>query len=82
MEYTIDTIKAIIASDSDMADKISALPYNLHLGDLMDFMGVCESTMRKITQQPGFPYMKIGISKFTVPRPLFLSWYFSNCFYR
>ena len=82
MEQNIDRIKAIIGSDSDMAEKINAMPYNLHLEDLIDFLGFCESTTRKITQQPGFPYVKTGISKLTVPRPLFLEWYFSNCFYR
>ncbi len=82
MDQTIDEIKAIISSDSDMAEKINSMPYNLHLEDLMDFLGFCESTTRKITQQPGFPYIKTGITKLTVPRPLFLEWYFSNCFYR
>lgn len=81
MERSVDEIKAIISSDSDMAEKINAMPYNLHLEDLIDFFGFCESTMRKVTQQPGFPYIKTGISKLTVPRPLFLEWYFSNCFY-
>ena len=28
----IDDIKAIISSDSDMAEKINAMPYNLHAG--------------------------------------------------
>lgn len=82
MERTIDEIKAIISSDSDMKEKINSLPYNLHLEDLIDFLGFCESTTRKITQQPGFPYIKTGITKLTVPRPMFLEWYFSNCFYR
>lgn len=82
MDQSIDEIKAIISSDSDMADRINSMPYNLHLEDLMDFLGFCESTTRKITQQPGFPYIKTGITKLTVPRPLFLEWYFSNCFYR
>lgn len=82
MERTIDDIKTIIGSDSEMAEKINSMPYNLHLEDLMDFLGFCESTTRKITQQPGFPYIKTGVTKLTVPRPLFLEWYFSNCFYR
>lgn len=82
MERTIDEIKAIISSDSDMKEKINSLPCNLHLEDLIDFLGFCESTTRKITQQPGFPYIKTGITKLTVPRPMFLEWYFSNCFYR
>lgn len=82
MERTIDDIKTIIGSDSEMAEKINSMPYNLHLEDLMDFLGFCESTTRKITHQPGFPYIKTGITKLTVPRPLFLEWYFSNCFYR
>lgn len=82
MERTVDEIKAIISSDSDMAEKINSMPYNLHLEDLIDFLGFCESTTRKITQQPGFPYVKTGITKLTVPRPMFLDWYFSNCFYR
>ena len=58
----IDEIKAIISSDSDMAEKINAMPYNLHLEDLIDFLGFCESTTRKITQQPGFPFVRTGIS--------------------
>jgi len=78
----VDEIKAIICSDSDMAEKINTMPYNLHLEDIMDFLGFCESTTRKITQQQGFPYIKTGIAKLTVPRPMFLTWYFSNCFYR
>lgn len=82
MDRTIDEIKAIIGSDTDMDEKINSMPYNLHLEDLMDFFGFCESTTRKITQQPGFPYIRTGITKLTVPRPLFLEWYFSNCFYR
>lgn len=82
MERTVDEIKAIISSDSDMAEKINSMPYNLHLEDLIDFLGFCESTTRKIAQQPGFPYVKTGITKLTVPRPMFLDWYFSNCFYR
>ena len=82
MEQTIEEIKAIISSDTDMAERINSMPHNLHLEDLMDFFGFCESTTRKITQQPGFPYIRTGITKLTVPRPLFLKWYFSNCFYR
>lgn len=71
MEQNIDQIKAIISSDSDMAEKINAMPYNLHLEDLIEFLGFCESTTRKITQQPGFPYVRTGISKLTVPRPYY-----------
>lgn len=56
----IDEIKAIISSDSDMAEKINAMPYNLHLEDLIDFLGFCESTTRKITQQPGFSLRQNG----------------------
>lgn len=82
MERTVDEIKAIISSDSEMAEKINSMPYNLHLEDIIEFMGFCESTTRKMTQQPGFPYLKTGVTKLTVPRPMFLDWYFSNCFYR
>ena len=82
MEQNIDQVKAIISSDSDMAEKINAMPYNLHLEDLTEFFGFCESTTRKITQQSGFPYVRTGICKLTVPRPLLLEWYFSNCLYR
>ena len=82
MERTVDEIKAIISSDSAMAEKINSMPYNLQLNDLMDFFNFCESTTRKITQQPGFPYIKTGITKLLVPRPLFLEWYYSNCLYR
>ncbi len=78
----IDEIKAIISSDSDMAEKINAMPYNLHLEDLIDFLGFGESTTRNITQQPGFPVVRTGIAQLTVPRPLFVEWYFSNCHYR
>ena len=82
MKRTVDEIKEIISSDSDMAEKIKAMPYNLHLKHIIDFLGFCESTTRKVTQQPGFPYLKTGVTNLTVPRPLFLEWYFSNCFYR
>lgn len=82
MERTVDEIKAIISSDSEMAEKINSMPYNLHLEDIIEFMGFCESTTRKMTQQPGFPYLKTGVTRLTVPRPMFLDWYFSNCFYR
>lgn len=81
MERTIDEIKAIISSDSEMTEKINSMPYNLHLDDLIDFLGFCESTTRKMTQQPGFPRVKTGVTKLTVPRPLFLHWYYSNCLY-
>ena len=82
MERSVDEIKTIISSDSDMAEKINSMPYNLKMEDIIDFLGFCESTTRKITNQPGFPYLNTGISKLIVPRPLFLEWYFSNCFYR
>lgn len=34
MERSIDEIKAIIGSDSDMAEKIYSMPYNLQLSDI------------------------------------------------
>ena len=72
MEHTVDEIREIIGSDSEMAKKINSMPYNLQLEDLMGFFNFCESTTRKLTHQPGFPYMKTGISKILIPRPLFL----------
>ena len=82
MEHTVDEIREIIGSDSEMAKKINSMPYNLQLEDLMGFFNFCESTTRKLTHQPGFPYMKTGISKILIPRPLFLEWYYTHCFYR
>ena len=52
------------------------MPYNLQLEDLIGFFNFCESTTRKLARQLGFPYMKTGISKILVPRPLFLEWYY------
>ena len=56
------------------------MPYNLQLEDLIDFFNFCESTTPKLARQPGFPYMKTGISKILIPRPLFLEWYYTHCF--
>ena len=58
MEHTVDEIREIIGSDSEMAKKINSMPYTLQL------------------------YMKTGISKILIPRPLFLEWYYTHCFYR
>ena len=66
MEHTVDEIREIIGSDSEMAKKINSMPYNLQLEDLMGFFNFCESTTRKLTHQPGFPYMKTGISKILI----------------
>ena len=82
MEHTVDEIREIIGSDSDMAQKINSMPYNMQLEDLTDFFNFCESTTRKLARQLGFPYMKTGISKILVPRLLFLEWYYTHCFYR
>ena len=35
MEHTVDEIREIIGSDSEMAKKIDSMPYNLQLEDLM-----------------------------------------------
>ena len=78
---SIDQIKEIIGSDSNMKEKIDSLPYNLKLCDLIDFLGYCESTVYKITRQPDFPKLDTGVKKFLVPRPLFLYWYFRKCFF-
>ena len=78
----VDEIKKIICSDSDMKERIDALPYNPLVSDIVKFLGLCESTVYKITRSPGFPRVNIGVTKFLVPRPLFLDWYFSNCFYQ
>ena len=32
MEHTVDEIREIIGSDSDMAQKINSMPYNMQLG--------------------------------------------------
>ena len=82
MELSVDEIKQIISSDTNMKEKIDAMPCNLQLSDLIDFFGFCESTVYKITQRPGFPYLDTGVKKLLVPRPLFLIWYYSNCFFR
>ena len=82
MEHTVDEIREIIGSDSDMAQKINSMHYNMQLEDLIDFFNFCESTTRKLARQLGFPYMKTGISKILVPRLLFLEWYYTHCFYR
>jgi hypothetical protein len=37
MEHTVDEIREIIGSDSEMAKKINSMPYNLQLEDLMGF---------------------------------------------
>ncbi len=79
---SVDEIKQIIGSDSDMKERIDSLPYNLLISDIVQFLGLCESTVYKITRSSGFPRIKVGITKFIVPRPLFLDWYFSNCFYQ
>ena len=55
MEHTVDEIREIIGSDSDMAQKINSMPYNMQLEDLIDFFIFCESTTRKLARHLGFP---------------------------
>lgn len=81
MTLSIDEIKQIISSDSDMAEKLSALPLNLQFKDIHEFLGYCEPTVYKLIHLPSFPYLNTGVTKILVPRPLFLHWYFSNCIY-
>ena len=42
MEHTVDEIREIIGSDSEMAKKIISMPYNLQLEDLMGFFNFYE----------------------------------------
>jgi len=82
LQKGVDDIIEIIGSDSDMKEKLDSLPFNLQISDIVNFLGLCESTVYKITKQPGFPHLDTGISKLLVPRPLFLNWYFNKCFYQ
>ena len=81
MDMSVDQIKEIICSDSDMKETIDAMPPNLSLKHIIRFLGMPESTVYKITRQPSFPKLDVGISSFIVPRPLFLYWYYQHCFF-
>ncbi len=83
MDRKVDEIIEIMSSDMKMKEKIDKLPFNLLFSDVKEFFaGVPDSTLYKMTSQPGFPRLKTGLTILIVPRSLFLDWYFHNIFYQ
>ena len=68
MEHTVDEIREIIGSDSEMAKKINSMPYNLQLEDLMGF----------------FNFLRVNYSKINTPARLsvYEDWNFQRFLFR
>ena len=64
------------AAETELKERIQALPGNLTARDVAAFLGVSLSTAYNIISQPGFPLKVIdGTTRKLIPKLRFVEWY-------